>query len=218
MQKIKGGINLKKLEEQINNLKGKNKFLNFILNGKNSAIIILSFLLFMTVVTYPTDNTSQIANLNNQIQNLNQQIDEKNKVIENNPELQKLQEQVVNLQNANQSLSDNNKKLEEEKTTLENEKNELNKKLDEAQKTSSATSSSANANSSSSQNSNNTNKSVKSQVSESSTDSQGYTVYITKTGKKYHRSNCSSLSKSKISIDINDAKSQGYTACSKCNP
>ncbi len=43
------------------------------------------------------------------------------------------------------------------------------------------------------------------------------TVYITLTGSKYHRSNCSYLS-SKISISLKDAKSQGYTACSRCNP
>lgn len=45
-----------------------------------------------------------------------------------------------------------------------------------------------------------------------------YTVYITKTGSKYHRSGCRYLSKSQISIDKNDAISQGYSACSVCNP
>lgn len=43
------------------------------------------------------------------------------------------------------------------------------------------------------------------------------TVYITKTGSKYHRSGCQYLSKSKIAISLSDAKS-GYGACSKCNP
>lgn len=46
----------------------------------------------------------------------------------------------------------------------------------------------------------------------------GTTVYITKTGKKYHRSSCSSLSKSKIETTVFSAKLQGYTACSKCKP
>ena len=68
---------MENLKEQIKTLKTKNKFLNFILNGKNSAIIILSFLLFMTIITYPTDSTTQISNLNSQVQSLNQQIEEK---------------------------------------------------------------------------------------------------------------------------------------------
>lgn len=42
------------------------------------------------------------------------------------------------------------------------------------------------------------------------------TVYVTNTGKKYHRSGCQYLKKSKIAISLSDAKSSGYTACSKC--
>lgn len=206
---------MEKIKEQIKTLKEKNKFLNFILNGKNSTIILLSFLLFVTIATYP--NSSKSSDLSAQIQNLNQQIEEKNKIIENNPELQKLQEQVSNLQNDNQTLLDKNKKLEEEKKTLESEKNtlennnkELNQKLEEAQKISTNTSSS---NSSTTQKSpNNTS------VPAVNSNSQGTTVYITKTGNKYHRSSCSYLKNSKISININDAKSEGYTACSRCNP
>lgn len=51
-----------------------------------------------------------------------------------------------------------------------------------------------------------------------STASGDTTVYITKTGKKYHTEGCTSLSKSKIAISLEDAKQEGYTACSKCNP
>lgn len=43
-------------------------------------------------------------------------------------------------------------------------------------------------------------------------------VYITETGEKYHRSNCNYLFKSKISIDLEEAKYEGYTPCSKCKP
>lgn len=49
-----------------------------------------------------------------------------------------------------------------------------------------------------------------------SVDTGGGTVYITKTGSKYHRSGCSYLSKSKIAISLSEAKAQGYTACSRC--
>lgn len=43
------------------------------------------------------------------------------------------------------------------------------------------------------------------------------TVYVTNTGKKYHRGNCSSLKKSKIEISLEDAK-RNYEPCEKCNP
>ncbi|HWQ41896.1 MAG TPA: hypothetical protein VN456_07655, partial [Desulfosporosinus sp.] len=44
------------------------------------------------------------------------------------------------------------------------------------------------------------------------------TVYITKSGKKYHNDGCRSLSSSKISISLTDAKAKGYTPCSICDP
>ena len=44
------------------------------------------------------------------------------------------------------------------------------------------------------------------------------TVYITKTGKKYHRDGCRYLSQSKIPTTLKDAKANGYTACSVCRP
>jgi hypothetical protein len=43
-------------------------------------------------------------------------------------------------------------------------------------------------------------------------------VYITKTGKKYHRATCRYLSHSKIQTTLKDAKANGYTACSICKP
>jgi hypothetical protein len=43
-------------------------------------------------------------------------------------------------------------------------------------------------------------------------------VYITRTGKKYHRANCRYLSQSKIASTLKDAKARGLTACSVCKP
>lgn len=43
-------------------------------------------------------------------------------------------------------------------------------------------------------------------------------VYITNTGKKYHRSSCSYLRKSKIKISLSKARARRYTACSRCKP
>jgi len=44
------------------------------------------------------------------------------------------------------------------------------------------------------------------------------TVYITRTGKKYHRAGCSSLRSSSIPISLKDAKAKGYTPCKICKP
>ncbi|MCY6372482.1 ComEC/Rec2 family competence protein [Clostridium ganghwense] len=45
----------------------------------------------------------------------------------------------------------------------------------------------------------------------------GTTVYVTKTGKKYHRDGCQYLRKSKIPISLDKAKAS-YGPCSKCHP
>ena len=47
---------------------------------------------------------------------------------------------------------------------------------------------------------------------------QAQTVYITKTGAKYHKETCSYLKYSKIAISLKDAQDQGYTACKVCKP
>jgi uncharacterized repeat protein (TIGR02543 family) len=48
--------------------------------------------------------------------------------------------------------------------------------------------------------------------------SVGYTVYVTPSGSKYHRSNCRTIRGSKTAMRISDASSRGYTACKVCNP
>jgi len=44
------------------------------------------------------------------------------------------------------------------------------------------------------------------------------TVYITRTGRKYHRDGCRWLSKSRIPISLKEAKERGYGPCKVCNP
>ena len=44
------------------------------------------------------------------------------------------------------------------------------------------------------------------------------TVYITRTGQKYHDDGCRYLSRSKIETTLAEAKNSGYTACSVCSP
>ncbi|GHV85120.1 hypothetical protein AGMMS50230_07280 [Spirochaetia bacterium] len=44
------------------------------------------------------------------------------------------------------------------------------------------------------------------------------TVYITNSGRRYHRENCSSLRNSRVPVTLADAVKSAYTACSICNP
>jgi methylphosphotriester-DNA--protein-cysteine methyltransferase len=44
------------------------------------------------------------------------------------------------------------------------------------------------------------------------------TVYITKTGEKYHAEHCASVRKSKIAIRLDQAVSRGYEPCKRCKP
>ena len=44
------------------------------------------------------------------------------------------------------------------------------------------------------------------------------TVYVTKTGKKYHNENCRYLNKSSFTMELSDAIAKGYEACSVCKP
>ena len=51
----------------------------------------------------------------------------------------------------------------------------------------------------------------------SASDKKNETVYVTSTGKKYHREGCQFLKKSKIPMSLKKAKGS-YEPCSKCNP
>ena len=204
---------MEKLKEKINILKEKNKFFSVILNVKNSAIIILSFLLFITIVKYPdSSNRSKISELNDKIQSLNAQLDEQNKKLENNPELQEAQKQIKNLQDANKSLTEKNKTLEDEKTTLENEKNSLNTKLEEAQKTSATNTSKFQTASISSSSS----SKARSTSSNSST-SNSQMVWVGNTGTKYHVQSCRTLKGKGHQITMQQALAEGRQACKVCH-
>lgn len=48
--------------------------------------------------------------------------------------------------------------------------------------------------------------------------SEAQTVYITKSGSKYHRGSCQYLRKSKFEISMKEAVARGYDACSVCEP
>ncbi len=50
------------------------------------------------------------------------------------------------------------------------------------------------------------------------TENKEETVYITKTGSKYHRENCKYLKSSKIPVSLEKAKADGYEPCKVCKP
>ena len=53
-------------------------------------------------------------------------------------------------------------------------------------------------------------------MTSSQAEPQSVTVYITRTGEKYHRWGCQYLRQSQIAISLDDAEARGYTACSRC--
>lgn len=64
----------------------------------------------------------------------------------------------------------------------------------------------------------NVNELAVSEAKSSQSNDSDLTVYITKTGKKYHLDGCQSLSKSKIPITLKEAKAKGYSPCGLCKP
>ncbi|MDN5214966.1 hypothetical protein QQ020_22995 [Fulvivirgaceae bacterium BMA12] len=47
---------------------------------------------------------------------------------------------------------------------------------------------------------------------------EAQTVYITKTGRKYHKETCRYLNHSKYPLTLSKAKERGYEACKVCKP
>jgi hypothetical protein len=47
---------------------------------------------------------------------------------------------------------------------------------------------------------------------------EGSTVFITRTGIRYHKGNCRYLRESRIPINIEEAEGKGYTPCKVCKP
>jgi len=48
--------------------------------------------------------------------------------------------------------------------------------------------------------------------------SQAQSVYVTKTGDKYHKSSCQHLNDSKQKMEFQEALKLGYKACKDCKP
>jgi hypothetical protein len=55
-------------------------------------------------------------------------------------------------------------------------------------------------------------------IVEAAQDPATITVYITRTGEKYHRGDCRYLRQSKIAVSLKEAVARGYGPCSVCKP
>lgn len=204
---------------------------SFFKDKKNIAIIILSIIIVLLIATYPTQTNQTIPtssnisteNLEQKITTLTDDLKEANQKVktleENNQTLSKEKEELITKLNTMPSTENLQKTIDEknqyilnleaqvgtltaEKAQVEAQNGILQQQLSDSQKSNSTSTT--------------TNKSTKT-TTQNNTDTSA-TVYITDTGSKYHRGSCSYLRSSKHSISKNSAISQGYTACSRCNP
>ena len=65
-----------------------------------------------------------------------------------------------------------------------------------------------------------TDKSAESRTSseQPAPDADKITVYVTKSGKKYHKKGCQHLRRSSRAISLSEAVAKGYEPCSRCKP
>lgn len=223
-------VNKPKIEKEENN--NFTKFKSFI---KKKALIIESILAVIIVVMFVTvmGTSGEKETLEKQYNDLkakseettktlNDEIRQKeNKIKDNEKKVTELQQEDKKneINESIRLLETEKQKLEEEKKTLEGEKQTLTNQIEELKKTSSILIERKNAKVSqnSSSNSNpNASSSASSKLTTTAQNTNSEIVYITNTGKKYHKSGCSYLKKSKIETTMSNAVSSGYTPCSKC--
>lgn len=201
---------------------------------KDKKNIIIAILIFIILCIGSSSDTETMAKLNGDIANLSNEVTSlslekeslsnqlkeakeneeqnlqakvENTVNEYKIQVEELQKESLEKDESIKNLTVENENLEKQVNTLTAEKKSLEQKV-----------SSVSATKSQSASSGQTTSVHQSSSSTPSTQTDSYTVYITDTGKKYHSSGCSYLKQSKNAIDKNSAISQGYTACSRCNP
>lgn len=233
---IKGGL---KMDNNSNNIKNNisntatntskhskganNSEKSFLKNGKNIAIIILSFLLVCFIVAYGNSDANKVEELTNQINELGQKNNELNSKVKDN------EKQIINLQDANKLLVEEKEKLKEETKALETEKQELNTKVEELEKISSAkttkstttpvatTSQSQKSSSSSSSSNSSVSKSSSQTAPVSSSNSNSQMVWVGETGTKYHNQSCRTLKGKGHQITLQQAQAEGRAPCKVCH-
>lgn len=183
------------------------KFKHFI--KEKSLIIesILTVIIFLMIIIVTSINGQKEiiekqydefkAKSENTSKTLQTEIKEKNnKIVDNEKKINELQQEEKK-----KEINESIKLLESERQKLEQEKQTLTTQIEELKKASSTVIQSKSSSTSTSNITQNTNSA---------------TVYVTNTGKKYHKSSCSYLKKSKIQISLSEAQRQEYTACSRC--
>lgn len=202
-------VNRPKIEKQENELLMKFKnFLQtkaFIIESMLVVIIIAMFIVFIGTneekVTIEKQYDELQAKLEDTSKTLQGQIKEKNNKI---TELQQ-DEKKNEINESIKTLESEKQNLEKDKQTLEQEKQTLSTQIEELKKTSSTITQNKTASTTTPTSSKTTVQNTNSAI-----------VYVTNTGNKYHKSNCSYLKKSKIQTTLSEAQSQGYTPCSRC--
>lgn len=202
-------INRPKIEKEQSEL--SIKFKNFI--QEQSLIIegILAVIIAVMLVVFIGTNSEKIT-IEKQYNELQAKLEDTSKTLqgqikERDNKITELQqeEKKNEINESIKSLESEKKTLEKDKKTLEQEKQTLSTQIEELKKTSSTITQ---------------NKTDSTTTTTSSTTAVKNTnsaiVYVTKTGNKYHKSNCSYLKKSKIQTTLSEAQSQGYTPCSRC--
>ncbi len=142
------------------------------------------------------------------------QIDLESQLEKTSAELDALSQKLEELEAENQKLSGDlttaNQTIQDLSSKITDLENQLSQKTAEAEQLSSEKSTSSSKNNTSSDDSD--------ASPGQKSGGGGATVYITKTGEKYHTGGCSYLKKSKIAISLDEAKADGYSPCSRCNP
>lgn len=217
-------------KEEVQDAKKSKEQKSFWKDKKNIAIVVLSFIivcfLFSSNDTEVNELRGQLEEKSSQMTELNKQLDERElqvtnlqdenkKLLESSAQITELQASNETLQSEKETLEGQKSQLEQEKATLQTQNQELNARVEELQRISSSQTTSAKQSSTT----------VAASTTPSATvsnaptgDTNSEMVYITDTGKKYHSGGCSYLRSSKHEISKSSAISQGYTACSRCNP
>lgn len=165
----------------------------FSLRGNTERKIIIVLILALISAPILTYHIGSSKNLSHALVEEKLSADE-----EYNNVISGIEEQSGKLDELKEQISESEAKLEEyriQKENSEKELAELDRKLTEKHEI--------------------LYPSAKSEVKVALSDNS--TVYVTKTGKKYHRDGCSSLSKSKIPITYAEAVAKGYMPCKSCN-
>ncbi|MDM0454501.1 hypothetical protein QTH16_07570 [Clostridium perfringens] len=206
-----------------------NKFTSFLKKRKAFVIVaLIGMILGFTVLgttqedidKLKAEKTTVLAKIDSsqeELSTLNKDIgDLQEKINQLNTEKQK-QEQLLKDTTAKIELKQKEESEKQRQAEIEKQKQEEADRLAKADSISQSSSNNSSKNSNSN-NSSNTNSNSYSSNNPQPSKPVGEMVYITATGKKYHRKNkCGKTNPARTSyIPLSEAESMGYSPCSKC--